>query len=529
MLTSHLSCLVGLVLAGISHGQRTFQNPVLYEDYPDNDISRGPDGAYYFSASNFHYSPGAPILRSYDLVNWEPVGHSIPRLNFNSDSYDLPASGERGYRGGTWASTLRYRASTKTWYWIGCTNFWLTWVFTAPSVEGPWTRAAQIGEGGTCYYDCGLLIDDRDDMYVVYGNPEVSVAALSADGLSQASTTTVLRASDVGVSAIEGNRMYQINGTYYILNDDPSGATYIWKSDRPTGPYTSKQLISHIGTPLPGGSSPCQGSLVEAPGGAWYFMSFTWAYPSGRLPVLAPLAWGADGFPALVRDASGGWGSSYPAPPLLPARGLANWTGTDTFRGAALGPKWEWNHNPDTTRFAVGDGGLTLRTASVTDDIYAARNTLTHRVHGEFPRGVVHIDFAGAADGDRFGLAAFRDRSAYIGVHREGGVDRVVAAFNMTIDEYGGQTLDLGAVVATAPVPSGATDIWLRTDMDARPDGDRTATFHYSLDGRAWTQLGGAYELYTSFAFFLGYRFAIFNFATSALGGSIKVLSFTTS
>jgi beta-xylosidase len=27
--------------------------------------------AYYYSAPTRHYSPGAPILRSYDLVNWE--------------------------------------------------------------------------------------------------------------------------------------------------------------------------------------------------------------------------------------------------------------------------------------------------------------------------------------------------------------------------------------------------------------------------------------------------------------------------
>ena len=89
----------------------TFTNPILYEDFPDNDISLGPDGAFYFSASNFHYSPAAPILRSYDLVDWEFVGHSIPRQNFG-DGYNLPSTGERAYRGGTWASTLRYREST---------------------------------------------------------------------------------------------------------------------------------------------------------------------------------------------------------------------------------------------------------------------------------------------------------------------------------------------------------------------------------------------------------------------------------
>ena len=134
------------------------------------------------------------------------------------------------------------------------------------------------------------------------------------------------------------------------------------------------------------------------------------------------------------------------------------------------------------------------------------------------------------AAGDRFGLAAFRDRSAYIGVHSSSnGTRQIVAAFNQTTDEYGGPTIDLGSVVATAPVPDGVEDLWFRVDMDVRPNGKRTAIFFYSVDGDSWTQLGGAYELYTSFAWFLGYRFGIFNFATTALGGSIKILSFISS
>jgi len=46
----------------------TFQNPVLWEDLADLDILR-VDDVFYYSASNMHYSPGAPILRSYDLVH----------------------------------------------------------------------------------------------------------------------------------------------------------------------------------------------------------------------------------------------------------------------------------------------------------------------------------------------------------------------------------------------------------------------------------------------------------------------------
>ncbi|KAJ6468406.1 hypothetical protein C8R45DRAFT_470062 [Mycena sanguinolenta] len=82
-------------------------------------------------------------------------------------------------------------------------------------------------------------------------------------------------------------------------------------------------------------------------------------------------------------------------------------TGTDTFAGTALAPMWEWNHNSDATN-STANNLLTLHTATVTDDLYAARNTLTRRIHGRIGTGTVVIDFTNMADGDRAGLAAFR-------------------------------------------------------------------------------------------------------------------------
>jgi beta-xylosidase len=530
MLKSGLAPLLTFFLALQSTAaQSTFTNPVIYGDYPDNDISTGPDGAFYFSASNFHYSPGAPILRSYDLVNWEPIGHSIPRLNFG-DGYDLPpattpgGTGARSYRGGTWASSMRYRKSNKTWYWIGCVNFWQTWIYTASSPEGPWSNRADLGQEN-CMYDNGLMIDDDDSMYVVFGNGQIKVAQLSADGFKQGRTENVFKASDVGADSMEGNRMYKVNGTYYILNDRPGGTTYVWKSKSPFGPYTSKILVDNVASPVDGGNSPHQGSLIQAADGKWYYMSFTWAYPSGRLPVLAPITWGADGFPSFVKGSNGGWGKSYPLP--LPARPLSKWTGVYKFEGPNLGPRFEWNHNPDTSRFTVSNG-LTLRTASVTQDLYSARNTLTHRLHGENPVGTVELDFTAMADGDRSGLAAFRDRSAYIAIQRQGSTYNIVAAHNMTIDSVSGAPQDSGRVVGTAPVNNGVKKMWLQAKMDARPNGSRAANFLYSYDGKTFVPLGGTYELYADWQFFMGYRFGIFNHATQALGGSVTVKSFTT-
>ncbi|KAI8966647.1 glycoside hydrolase family 43 protein [Daldinia sp. FL1419] len=498
-----------------------FRNPVVYEDFADNDVSIGPDGLYYFSASNMHYSPGAPILRSGDLVNWELIGHSVPLLDFG-EKYNL--TNGHAYRGGTWASTMRFRESTGLWYWIGCVDFWYTYIYTAKDATGPWTRTAVL-PGGTCYYDCGLLIDDDDTMYVVYGSTDVSVAQLSEDGLSQVKTKHIFSASDVGKDGIEGNRMYKKDGFYYILDDHPGDITYIWKSKSPWGPYQSKILINNVKSPVPNGGAPHQGSLIQASTGDWYYMSFTWAYPNGRMPVLAPLGWGDDGFPYFIADQSGGWGSSYPAP--LPTTEVQEWTRTDTFDDDTLGPDWEWNHNPDEKKYRVGGGMVILSTATVTNDLFAARNTLTHRIHGEFPVGTIQVDFTNMADGDRFGLAAFRDRTAYIGIHRDGSDYTISVVHNITQEESAWNTTGLGNVVATeADVPKDKI-IWLRASLDARAGGSYAANFSYSTDGQIFAGLGEPYEMYTNWAYFMGYRFGIFNYATKNLGGSIQVLSFT--
>lgn len=63
--------------------------------------------------------------------------------------------------------------------------------------------------------------------------------------------------------------------------------------------------------------------------------------------------------------------------------------------------------------------------------------------------------------------------------------------------------------------------------MDTRPGGSGAVTFGYSSDGTTFTQLGNTFTLTTSYNYFTGYRFAIFNIATKALGGSVKVISFT--
>jgi hypothetical protein len=119
------------------------------------------------------------------------------------------------------------------------------------------------------------------------------------------------------------------------------------------------------------------------------------------------------------------------------------------------------------------------------------------------------MDYTSMADGDRAGLAVFRDRSAYIGVHRAGEKYEVVAVQSTTIDEWNGETTGLGRVTDSVELPPGPEEggngeeeegkkkIWFRAKMDARPNGDRGTRFEYSLNGEGFVRLGGVYELYT--------------------------------
>jgi beta-xylosidase len=492
-----------------------YTNPVIWQDFADIDVIR-VGGTYYASASTMHYSPGAPVLRSYDLVNWEIAGHSVPTLDFGA-KYDL--NGGRGYVRGIWASSLAYRPSNGTFYWLGQIDFARTYLYTATAVEGPWNRLATIS---TPYYDAGLLVDSDDTLYVAYGNTTISVAQLSGDGRTQVRTQQVF-STPSSIGTLEGARFYKINGQYYIFLTRPANGQYILKSSSgPFGPYTLRQVLLDLRGPIPGGGVPHQGGLVQTQSGAWYYLAFVDAYPGGRVPAMAPVTWTSDGWP-VVQLVNGAWGTSYPSPTVpTPPRQVTPMVGVDTFDGTTLKPKWEWNHNPDNTKWSVGNG-LTLRTATVTNDLYWARNTLTHRIQGPTSTATVDLDFSAMRNGDRAGLALLRDSSAWIGVKRDGGMTRVAMVNGLTMDGNW-NTTGTGTEVASATVTG--SRVRLRASADIRPGAARPGTFSYSTDGNNFIRLGPSFSMGNDWRFFMGYRFAVFNHATQALGGAVRVLRF---
>lgn len=65
-------------------GEGTFDNPLIWADVPDPDVIRVGD-VYYMSSTTMHINPGVPIMRSYDLVNWEIVNYVYDVLADNDE------------------------------------------------------------------------------------------------------------------------------------------------------------------------------------------------------------------------------------------------------------------------------------------------------------------------------------------------------------------------------------------------------------------------------------------------------------
>ena len=102
-----ITMMPSTAMAGTSSdlGDGTFQNPVIYSDVPDLDMIRVGD-AYYMISTTMHLSPGCPVMKSTDLVNWEIVNYVFDRLG-TDDAMSL-RNGKNMYGNGQWAASLQY-------------------------------------------------------------------------------------------------------------------------------------------------------------------------------------------------------------------------------------------------------------------------------------------------------------------------------------------------------------------------------------------------------------------------------------
>ncbi|PZX17236.1 beta-xylosidase [Breznakibacter xylanolyticus] len=483
------------------NGDGTFTNPVVFGDFPDPDVIRVGD-VYYMSTTTMHHFPGATILKSYDLVNWQYCSNPLEKIE-SSDCYNL--DGCNRYSHGQWASSLKYHKGT--YYLHFNTLDEGSYLLTATDPEGTWTKRKLEKS----FYDAGLFFDDDDKLYVVYGIANLRIAQLDADFKVVKDEALSLGNVEAGIvnTGTEGCHMYKINGYYYIYAT--TGGQYAtqvaFRSTSVFGTYDEKEVFNF--------ERIHQGPLIQTQTGEWWTILFADKGAYGRLPTLQPVTW-VDNWPMVGVNGKGV--TTYAKPNVgnvYPATALPT---NDNFRHYKLSPQWEWNHNPDDAKWSLVKraGFLRLYTANVTDNLRTAKNTITQRILG-FPKneylsyGTVKLHLDNMVNGDITGLAVFQDPYAYVGVKMDNGQKSIVW-FNSSAN-----TLQTGAAIADDVV-------YLRAVANYNTS---KADFYYSTDDVTYT-LVGTLDMKYSLSVFVGNRFCIFNYATSALGGYVDVDWFST-
>src|SRR6188472_1418177 len=99
--------IIAILFVSLLYGQekQTAINPIIFADVPDMAMIRVGD-VYYMSSTTMHMSPGVPIMKSKDLVNWQLVNYAYDTLA-NVDELNL-VNGKSTYGKGSWASSLRF-------------------------------------------------------------------------------------------------------------------------------------------------------------------------------------------------------------------------------------------------------------------------------------------------------------------------------------------------------------------------------------------------------------------------------------
>ena len=537
------------------NGNGTFTNPLFYDEFSDPDILRVGDD-YYLAGTTMHTVPGLVILHSKDLVNWENISYCFDRFDFADDAFSLKNHQEI-YGQGVWAPAIRY-ANGQFFVFTNINGKGLQ-CYTSKDIRGPWEHHNMQGR----IYDLSVLFDDDGKIYAIHGYGEVKCTELKSDmsgPIEETERTIIPEGNAVG----EGHHMYKINGMYYLISTDyrPNGRTLCSRAKSIWGPYETititadetfgyhaasltqvprgeKYRIGHDGTKfgIPGvdkDATACtnihQGGIVEDQSGQWWALLMMDFHSIGRTVTLAPITW-KDGWPMLGLEGNLGRAprtwlkpnvSSSSSPSSLSRLSSSSslprapYNRSEDFNGKSLGRIWQWNHNPDDTKWSLKNGRLRLQSMPA-EQLMWARNTLTQRVIGPTSIATVELYTKGLKDGDVAGLGNINVPCSWIGIVKDG-KELVLRCFEQATND----TTDIPLSSIThhpssithhpSPIthhPSPITKLSLRMVGDY--DNDR-AHYEYSLDGIYFQQVGREMPLSYQLISFQGSRHALFAF-----------------
>ncbi|MBO5932726.1 MAG: glycoside hydrolase 43 family protein, partial [Bacteroidaceae bacterium] len=458
------------------------KNPMLWADVPDPDVIRVGD-TFYMVSTTMHLMPGAPVMASQDLKNWETVGYIFDKLT-DSPKYDLafslPLDQQKGegvgtvYGRGQWATSLKYH-NGKFWALLAPNesgSMGDSYIFTAEKAEGPWTIHSRLRH----FHDASLFFDEDGTPYIFFGTGEMCQLTPDLKGVVEGSLRHYFQREKEETGLLEGTRVIKHNGTYYamLISQAYSGGLnrreVCYRTKDLNGTWEKHVILeSRFG----GFSYLAQGTIVNTEEGDWYAIMFQDRGGVGRVPTLSPVRW-IDGWPMIGDEYYNVPEIVRPYKSGLPKKGIVL---ADEFEDSKLGLHWQWNHNPVDEAWSLTErpGYLRLKTARVVPNLYLAPNTITQRMEGPVCSGYICMDLSKMKDGDCAGLTAFNGDSGVLTVKKSGKKltlemsEQNVSLSNREkavtkVDEKVIETIDITKLV-NAKQPK----IWLRLDGDFRP------------------------------------------------------------
>ncbi|MGN0854493.1 MAG: family 43 glycosylhydrolase [Kiritimatiellia bacterium] len=492
------------------------RNPVIYADVPDVGLCADSNYVYMVSTT-MHLVPGAPIMRSKDMQHWELITHLYETFD-GGPAYSLQDPEKRvGYAAGQWATSFKHHNGRYYCYFIanGVGGF----LCTADKAEGPWTmkRAAFM-------HDADLLFDDDGAAYLLHGDGWIS--KLNADLTDRApgwQDHRILARDAEESGLLEGTRAFKRGKYYYALMisgyipNHPRRQVCCRSTSLANTNWEKKVVLE---TEFDDHAGVGQGDIIQAPDGRWYALIFQDRGGVGRTPCLLQVTW-EDDWPII-----GGRVGEVPNNPAKPYADLRGLIASDDFSGTTLDRRWEFNHNPDPSAYSLAarPGWLRLKTVGTTDTLFMARNTLTQRMPGPECEAVMRLDVSGMADGDVAGLAALQSESAVVKVVREGAAFHVKMTREIPHFHHAESKFFARAevnVFSSAELTNRV--VWLKVHGNFRTNEDWTSVA-WSVDGRNWNWAKERVRMYFDTGrFFMGAKFAVFNYATKATGGFVDV------
>jgi beta-xylosidase len=460
---------------------------------------------YYMSSTTMHMSPGVPIMKSKDLVNWKLVSYCYDTLA------DIPSinltDGKGTYGRGSWASCIRYHNGI---FYVStfAQTTGRTHIYSTKNIEkGPW-KAVSFQPS---YHDHTIFFDDDGKVYMIYGAGKLRILELNQDmtavkpGAEQVLIENASTPSGTGPGLpAEGSQLYKVNGKYYLFNISwPRGGmrtVLIHRADKITGPWEGKIALQDLGV--------AQGGLIDMPDGRWYSYLFRDYGSVGRIPYLVPVKW-EDGWPVL------GVNGKVPETLDLPTNKslIPGIVSSDEFKRKKKDPAlplvWQWNHNPDNNLWSVKErkGYLRLKTGRIDSTFLTARNSLTQRTIGPVCSGIISLDISNMKDGDFAGLGLLQKQFGLLGVQISGS-NKALVMVNASTSKP----------VEAARMPLNQNTVFFKAECNFKDKKD-VADFFYSLDGKTWSPIGTPLKMAYTIPQFIGYRFTLFNYATKNVGG----------